>query len=958
MRIVAVLSAALSWSSVATGAAHTLLNPVPVAAAVPGIVAQPLAQALAQFARQTGLQVVYVSSAVVGAFSNGAPIGLTPRETLIRLLQGTGLDFEFLNEHTVRIFLRSKPVPSSEGPARRPETGRAGMAAAPPAGGLVTGSGAEDNKGDRTVRERKKTGFFGHLAALFALCGPLLAAGPAFCENAPANTNVGADTNPGTLQEVVVTAERRAENVQTTPIAVTALTGGQLEADNVTDIQSLTAVAPTLSIANDGPFQLVVMRGVGATLGESPESTGVPVVLDNMVNPRGTGLGWAWFDIADVETLRGPQGTLVGANSTGGAILVTSVNPNFRGVNGYFTVQAGNYHEWLTEAAGNLPLTDTFAMRVAIHTDTENSPYHDVGFSGSESIPNESSDSMLDPGNKDEHSARVSALWKPTDNFQFLLKVQYDENNTDGLPYNVNPNTYVPLPGLGCPYGIASNGQCETHYLPYYSGNPWVLNYASSTKYEYWDRFYSGDIRYTLPDSTVFHFFAGSQASQIPAVGNTCDCSANYGSALTGGGAAETEPITNDYIQAELISPSNGRFNWILGAAYIRSMNPQSSVFISSAPPATVAEPSISNFALVGTTREEGIYGNINWQFTNTLQLEAGLRGNWDNNYQTGQGLTFSSGKYSCATDPCISFPTTPPSSGVDAQGHYAANHQTYKIGLNWSPTTSEFFYAFMARGYKSGLVQEHGYDTPPFNALAETLNDYEAGWKGTFLNHHLTNQLGLYYSDYDNMQQNIFNPNYPNAGGIANVPHALIEGIEESLQAQIGHLGVDIAAAYTHSALSPLIDIPTYEFPAGIGIGGAGSYLPNCAPGVASSATCFNYSRYAIDLKGVQDPYAPQLTGNFTVQYGIPIGNATLQPRLQFSYTSKQFSKILQNNDYYELDPRHVWNAYLDFMDGRYQTTLYVTNMTNETYMENNTGSAVLYGPPQQYGLKVTFNY
>jgi iron complex outermembrane receptor protein len=126
----------------------------------------------------------------------------------------------------------------------------------------------------------------------------------------------------------------------------------------------------------------------------------------------------------------------------------------------------------------------------------------------------------------------------------------------------------------------------------------------------------------------------------------------------------------------------------------------------------------------------------------------------------------------------------------------------------------------------------------------------------------------------------------------------------------------------------------------------------------VASGATCFNYSPYIINLKGEEDPYAPELTASVTVQYGIPIGHATLQPRVQFSYTSKQFASILQNNSYYEMNQRDLWNAYLDFIDGRWDTTLYGTNLTNETYMTNQTGTQVLYGAPLQYGVKTTFTF
>jgi iron complex outermembrane recepter protein len=773
------------------------------------------------------------------------------------------------------------------------------------------------------------------------------------------------------LQEVVVTAERRAENIQTTPIAVTAVTGDQLKANNITGIEALTQVAPALSVVNEGGYQLVMMRGVGNTLGEDPVTTGVPVILDNMFNPRGTGLDWVWFDIGDVETLRGPQGTLVGANSTGGAIVVNSAQPNFRGVNGYVTAQAGNYHDNMEEAAVNLPVSDTFAMRLAVHHEAENSFYSDQGVNRQQ-IAN-ASQSMLDPGNMDQDAARVTFLWKPNDKFQMWFKVQYDENNTDGLPYNVNPNFFSHLPGLGCPFTTLPNGSCESEYYPYYSGKPWVLNYSTFTKMEYWDRFYSGDIRYTFNDGIVYHLYAGSEANQTPEVDATCACSGNFGYS-EGGTGIGAEPDTNDYAQMELISPSTGKLNWIVGAAYIWSDGAFTDYSYTTGPAAppfglpTPADPTIAYIPAGETTREAGVYGNINWQFTRTLQLTAGLRGNWDNNFGTGTFNIYPAGLYtSCPTTPCI-IPNNVPGTGIftgklvppvylNNFGTYQENHQTGKLGLNWTPINGQFFYVFYARGYKPGLTQFHAFTTTTPNAQAETLNDYELGWKGTFLGGRLTNQLGLYYDDYYDMQQNIFNSNYPNNGGISNVPHALIDGIEEALQMQIDRFGLNVSGAYTHSALSALRDVPTYEFPAGTAQS-FGAFLPQCAPGVANNASCFNYQGYNLQLKGTQDPYAPEFTANVTVQYGFPIGEASLQPRVQFSYDSKQYSNILQNNDYYEMNQRDLWNAYLDFIDGRWLTTAYVTNLGNETYLTQNNGETVLYGPPRQYGLKTTFTF
>ena len=810
------------------------------------------------------------------------------------------------------------------------------------------------------------------IAAAIAVALGALASAPVFAQDqAAASAAAAADQsdqgNAGELQEVVVTAERRAEDVQSTPIAVTAVTGDQLRAQNVTKINDLTQVAPALAVTNSGGYQLVTMRGVGNSLGEDPITTGVPIILDGMANPRGTGLNFAYFDLADVELLRGPQGTYIGSNSTGGAITINSANPNFRGVNGYAELQAGNYHDNLVEAAVNLPVSDTFAMRVAVHTEVENSFYSLQGVDKQE-IPY-ASDSMLDPGNTDERSVRASFLWKPTNSFQLLFKVQYDENNTDGLPYNVNPNSFAPLPGLGCP-ASGTPPNCHNQYYPYYSGNPWVLNYGLPfDKYEYWDRFYLGELRYTFGDGTVFRVFAGTEANQTPELESTCFCSAPGGDGFgLGGTGIGAEPDTNAYAEINLISPTVGKFQWVLGAAYIDSNGAFTSYSSTTGPaPETPYDPEIVSIPAGEETRQAGVFGDLKYNITDTLQFEGGLRGNWDNNYGQGTFNIYPSGTYTCggvaptAATPCTQAipdqfaPGQPSLVYLNNVGYYHSEHQTFKFGLYWQATPSNYLYAFYAKGYKPGVTQFHAFGTTQPNAQAEVLYDYEIGWKGTYLNRRITTQLDGYYDNYNNMQQNIFNVNAVQNGGLANVPKATIYGAEFNVQMQlVGGFGANVSAAYTHSDLGTLTSVATYKEPPGFGQGAFGA-LPQCPAGVANSSTCFNYGPYVVNLGGEKAPLAPEFTANVTLQYGIRIGDATLQPRIQYSYESSQFFNLLQADNYYEENAHGLWNAYLDFIDGAWRTSLYTTNFTNVTYMTSQNGSAVLYGAPLQYGIQTT---
>ncbi|HTW75373.1 MAG TPA: TonB-dependent receptor plug domain-containing protein, partial [Steroidobacteraceae bacterium] len=185
------------------------------------------------------------------------------------------------------------------------------------------------------ISKIRKRGLLGRAAGLVALCSPLIWAAPAFCQSATAQTSIdqtsidqtstdqtttsqtsGAAT--GVLQEVVVTAERRTTNIMTTPISVVAVSGAQLQTSQIVDVNSLGQVAPNLLVYNEGLSSTADIRGVGNSNQGGDETPGVAIIRDGLPNnTSGFGENIPYFDIADVEVLRGPQGTFTGSNSTG-----------------------------------------------------------------------------------------------------------------------------------------------------------------------------------------------------------------------------------------------------------------------------------------------------------------------------------------------------------------------------------------------------------------------------------------------------------------------------------------------------------------------------------------------------------------------------------------------------------------------------------------------------------------
>ncbi len=192
-----------------------------------------------------------------------------------------------------------------------------------------------------------------------------------------------------TTEEVVVTAERRTQNLMTTPIAATVLTGAELQNRDVFSVNDLQFIAPNLTINDLGQGIDFDIRGIGK--GEHNTQTPIGVVLyrDGVSTFPGYLSAEPFFDIKSVEVYRGPQGTFVGQNATGGAVFVTTNDPIIGGgYNGYVQAQYGNYNEAQLQGAVNIPISDTLAIRVAGFGERRDSFYKIIDRNPADACPN------------------------------------------------------------------------------------------------------------------------------------------------------------------------------------------------------------------------------------------------------------------------------------------------------------------------------------------------------------------------------------------------------------------------------------------------------------------------------------------------------------------------------------------------------------------------------------------
>ena len=234
-----------------------------------------------------------------------------------------------------------------------------------------------------------------------------------------------ADTSKDdTLEEIIVTAQNRVENVQRVPIAIQVVGAEKLAEVGFGGLNDIAKVAPSVQIINDNNALRVTVRGVGSNTNGESDDTSVVVNVDGEYINRGQVLSASMFDIERIEVLKGPQGTLQGRNSTGGALNIVSRKPGDKfAVNG--TVGVGNYGATSAEAGVDLPLGSIAAVRVAgIYND------HDGYYSHPDNI-NFVTQGVLTPASKSgiERNAagRVSLRLDPTDTLKINVATEYSK---------------------------------------------------------------------------------------------------------------------------------------------------------------------------------------------------------------------------------------------------------------------------------------------------------------------------------------------------------------------------------------------------------------------------------------------------------------------------------------------------------------------------------------------------
>jgi outer membrane receptor protein involved in Fe transport len=649
-----------------------------------------------------------------------------------------------------------------------------------------------------------------------------------------AQSGRAAEAPVATLDEVIVTAEKKEERIQDVPIPISVLqpqdladTGQGLLRDYYQSVPGFT-VSPNLQGA-----QMLSIRGI--TTGGFTAPT-VGIILDDVplgINNSGTP-DIDPGDLARIEVLRGPQGTLYGASAMGGLIKYVTADPSptafsARVQAGASDVENGDKVGYDFRATANLPLSDTAAVRVSGFA-RQDPGYIDNVLTGQNGI------------NKATTSgARVAALWRPSDELTIKLSGLYQRTTGDGY------SDVDLVPGLGSlqqnyERGAGVYGRTLQAYslsVKYQVGNFSVTSLTGFNRNQYLD---GGDVSY-LNNTNPAVIAIGTPATiQHTAIG-----------------AREfTQEVRLSSVIAE-------KFEWMLGGFYSHEYNKfAQTVEPENALTGQILTPLLWHGDFPGEFEERAGFANLTYHVSDQFDIQVGGR----ESFGVGSTVTYY------AIGPLFGGSATVPY--VNQDGGASSNAFTYQVTPRYKISPDLMVYFRAASGYRPGGSQviQAVPDVPPVVSPDKTRN-YELGAKGDFLDHTFSVDASIYYIDWQNIQVFLNSPlglGYQgNAGG------AKSQGVELSVQSRpVTGLTLSAWIDYDDAVITKVPPGGTvYEYP--------GDRLPNSArwSGNVSAQQTFPLSGSLNGFVGAAVSYVGDRLGVFT---GSPNNPA---PRQRFpSYT------------------------------------------------------------------------
>lgn len=738
----------------------------------------------------------------------------------------------------------------------------------------------------------------------------LLASSPVLSQNSPA------------LEEVVVTAQKREQSLQSTPIAVSAFTPTALENKGVDDISKLANFTPNLVFDTTSPASglstgaAIFIRGIGNTDFSLTTDPGVGTYVDGIYISRAVGGVLDVLDVERIEVLRGPQGTLFGRNTIGGAINITSRKPSDE-LEGSLELTGGNFNRRDLRASVDLPISETVRSNFAFSSKKRDG-YVDRVLVG---------DKL---GDEDKLAFRGNFVYEPSDLIDFQLSydktkvdeqaagssvVAFNETNNGGAtsagltglaPGEVNQ--YITGPASDKTFGTApSNTELEidgVSFITNLHGDSWDLKYTTS--YRDTEGSFRGD------------------ADNTPLTITDTDNN-NYQHEQT----SHELQLTGDLLE--------GRLKYVAGL-YTFNEKGTDDVLVSVFAPFGPAQ--VNNFADVDNT-SNAVYTQLDFGVTDELELTLGARYTEDEkNFDYTQYISAQGGG-----------PTPVPAVAIDENGDEVTGlipllgngsgsesiefeETTFKFGANYTLPDDTLLYYSYSEGFKSGgfVLRYVQPQTEPLTFDPEKLSTHELGVKWEGWDNRLRLNAAIFTSDYEDVQVTFFDA----GGGPANANAGTVEinGLELELTALLTEgLLVELGYGYTDAKYTSINEVPGLSLT------------------IDESAKLVN---------------TPENTFNLGTEYSYFLpGGDSVALRVDYIYTDDVYNDS-QNSPFLFQEAYEQWNVGLRYSssDEKWTVKAFVENATDERFITAGNSNFGLgfheanYNRPREYGLNVKYNF
>lgn len=700
---------------------------------------------------------------------------------------------------------------------------------------------------------------------------------------ASASAPVLAETSVGTLEEIVVTARRREESLQTTPVSVTAFTANELAARQIDNISQISSSTPNLVFDSSAPISgsnaaaSIFIRGVGQTDFTLVTDPGVGLYLDGVYIARSVGGVLDLIDVERVEVLRGPQGTLFGKNTIGGAINITSRRPGDT-LAGRIEVKTGTGERLDVKASADLPVADSLSIRVS---------YADLNQDGY--VKN-----LLVGDNLSDTNAQIGRVvvdFHPNDRFTALISADATRRREEGQAQKILAfNPAAPAPSFGPFNGVLAPFLGIDPYDDFFLGG------GTFTTFQGENDLVRSDLDVYGISATLTYAFDEVTVKSISAY-RSFDSQFGRDSDNSPFVIVETfDDMDQEQFSQELQLSGvafDDRLDWLAGAYY----------FEENGDNLNLVRTTVLDIKSGGGVDNDGwaVFGHLSYDVTEKLSLNLGARYTEETKrFTPDQQVLFNA----------FTLPVFGGAGFVDGQRilpfvESSADFDDFSLtaGLDYRWTPNFMTYVSYSEGFKSGGFNQRVFPPRdvPGSFEPERVAVYEAGWKWGNDSNTVRFDGAVFYTDYTDIQVKIIDVVAPGTGNAA--------------EGEVWGGELELSALVTPDFL--------LQFGAGYLDTQYTAFGPDFDPeqGIDEGDRFVNSPKWS--LSG---------SASYTVQ-AMDFGDITF--RVDWSYRSKVYNDAA-NSEAIAQDGLHLFNAGATFVtaDENWQVAVQVRNLTNRTYL------------------------